>query len=125
MIFHRATICLGSNTPDCSLRLAYATKKLTRVARITASSDEIESADVTGRGKPYRNVVVELHTTLRKEQLLDFMALLERRGGRTAASKESGVMPLDIDLVVWDGCVVSEADFDAPYFRNCLKQMPR
>lgn len=118
---HTAYICLGSNTPDCRQRIDRALQAIAHVGRITAVSESGMSDDITGRGAPYLNVVAGCSVTVEMPQMRDALDSIERSLGRTAASKPSGVMPLDIDIVVWDGHVVSPADYDRPYFSTGYK----
>ena len=43
--------------------------------------------------------------------------------GRTPQSKVSGVMPLDIDIVVFHDCIINLTQFDKDYFRQGYTQL--
>ncbi|MDO4320164.1 MAG: 2-amino-4-hydroxy-6-hydroxymethyldihydropteridine diphosphokinase [Bacteroidales bacterium] len=113
---HRAVICLGSNTPDASLRIALALDGLRRSADVLQTSDAYVNDDDTGRGAPYTNLVAECDTTCTLEDMCDIITRLETEGGRTADSKATAVMPIDIDIVIWDGDILRPYDYTRPYF---------
>lgn len=121
---HSATLLLGSNVPDREEKLQAAVGGLEQVADVTARSHIYVSPDRSGLGEPYANIVLKCSTALSLGELRCYISGLERRLGRTPQSKSMGVMPVDIDLVVWDGNVVSEADYDSPQYRQCIERMP-
>lgn len=113
---NHAILCIGSNAPDCFSRVALAIERLSEFCDIIRKDRPIESADVTGRGRPYVNVSLECVTTLPAEELAERLGKLETQFGRLPDSKASGNMPLDADIVVWNSRIVSPRDFAAPYF---------
>ncbi len=111
-------ISLGSNVDGAGEILARARRGLARVARIEASSGPYPAADDTGRGADYLNEVLAIDTDLTLDELESAAAGLERAAGRTPDSRRLGVMPLDIDVVVWRGEKGRPYDFTRPYFRH-------
>jgi len=123
MTDHNVILCLGSNTSDASVRIARAIESLSRQLTVVKTSRAYINDDDTGRGAPYLNMVARCSTTMPLERLTDILAELEAEGGRTSASKAAAVMPLDIDIVVWDDRVVSPHDFSRPYFTTGYRQL--
>lgn len=113
-------ICIGSNQPPRHQRIARALESLQGVADIIATSDSHESNDHSGRGPRYINVAVRAVTDLTAKELTDHLRAIETELGRKTDSKESGIMPIDIDLVCYGGSVISPSDYERPYFRTCL-----
>lgn len=109
-------ICLGSNVPDRFNRLQDATAQLQRWCRILSMSDYYEAPDDSGIGAPYVNVVLSCIPLIGMPQLADSLKRLERSFGRDASSKALGVMPLDVDIVIWKGEIVDSHEFSRPYF---------
>lgn len=111
-------VCIGSNTLSEEDFIGVLSP-LSRCADIKASSSVSISPDVSSRSQlPYRNMVVRCVTSLPHEELRAFFSGIENDYGRTPLSKSSGIMPLDIDIVVADGIVISPDDFRQPYFRK-------
>lgn len=124
MTLHKALISAGSNLPGKRGKLADACRGIAARCHHCRISQVVESADITGRGAPYANVALEITTPLTQDALEALLRDLETQGGRTPGSKTCGVMPLDLDLVQYDGRTVSLSDCDAPYFRACLALLP-
>lgn len=117
---HEAVICFGSNVPGRDEAISLARSLVETVATTVAVSPAHVSADICGRGCDYLNVAVRCATDLTLEGFSAKLAEFERLGGRTSDSKASGIMPIDIDIVIWDGIVISPSDYSRPYFRQCL-----
>lgn len=113
---HTAILCLGSNVPPRDERLSNAVEAIGRIAVLQLPRCRVESDDITGRGAPYVNISLRCTTDLGREEFEACLKDIERDMGRTAESRSKAVMPLDADIVVWDGVVVSPRDFNAPYF---------
>lgn len=118
-----AVLCIGSNT----LPLGEFIEALNTVATLgeaCAMSGIHSSADVTGKSAlPYRNAVMLLRTQSDMPQLREDLNAIESAWGRTARSKESGRMPLDIDIVICDGVTISPSDYSQEYFQVCLRDI--
>lgn len=123
MTDHNVILCLGSNTRDARMRIARAIESLSRQLTVVKTSEAYINDDDTGRGAPYLNMVARCITTMPLDRLADMLADLETEGGRTSSSKADAVMPLDIDIVVWDNDIVSPHDFSRPYFTTGYRQI--
>lgn len=113
---HIAILCLGSNIGNARACLHQALEALDAVGCVRSASEAYTTPDDTGRGNAYTNMVVSLATESRLDRLCDFLHSLETAAGRIPASKAMAVMPLDIDIVVWDGTIISPYDYSRPYF---------
>ncbi|MCM1032134.1 MAG: 2-amino-4-hydroxy-6-hydroxymethyldihydropteridine diphosphokinase [Odoribacter sp.] len=120
---HICYLCIGSNMPPRLRRLDDAIEALKKVGDIDAVSETIESDDDRCIGPQYLNIVVRLVTQLTPKQLHESLRDTERLLGRSPESKERGIMPIDIDLVIYDGSIVSEYDYSRPYFTACYRQL--
>lgn len=120
---HTAVISLGSNLPCAADIVADAVRRLTAVAAVQSSSGLFTNPDDTGRGPDYTNVVLRLDTDLSADGLREFARGLEAAAGRTPESKHLGLMPLDIDIVIWDDTTVSPADRYRQYFVHGLARL--
>ena len=114
---------IGSNMAPRLRRLDDALTALASVVNIEDASAAVESDDHTGRGPAYLNMAVRCTTDMSLDELNTALRDLERRLGRRPDSKERGQMPVDIDIVEYDGRVVSHDDFERQYFATCYRQL--
>ncbi len=114
-------LCLGTNLPDRRQRLSSAIARLAAHVAVADYSEAVESADVSGLGADYLNVVVRCFTSLSLNELRRLISRIEEAEGRTAQAKLSGCMPIDIDVVMYGGEVVSRYDYQRYYFRQAYQ----
>ena len=114
-------LCLGTNLPNRRQRLSSAIARLAAHVAVADYSEAVESADVSGLGADYLNVVVRCFTSLSLNELRRLISRIEEAEGRTAQAKLSGCMPIDIDVVMYGGEVVSRYDYQREYFRQAYQ----
>lgn len=112
----QTVICIGSNVACRRANIDYACKMLSDVCRDCITSGVYETDDDSGLGAPYLNMVVICRCIICREALQTMAKKLEKDCGRDECSKVRGEMPLDIDIVVWEGDVVDDYEFGRPYF---------
>lgn len=113
---HEAVICIGSNVEPREARIDDAVNGIAQIARVIAVSGLRETPDVTAMGNSYINVVVRCATELDENEFATKLSAIEQRGGRRPTSAAEGIVEIDIDMVLWDGAVVSTSDFESEYF---------
>ena len=118
MSTHTAVLLLGSNVTNREAQLSAALDRIDSIGTRRRVSALCTSADVAGLGNDYANITATYTTRMSLHDFCDALAHIERSSGRTASSKYTGVMPLDIDVVIWDGTVVSPDDYSRPYFEK-------
>lgn len=107
-----AFLGLGSNVASASSNISEA------VERIRRADVEVEAvSNVYQTQSPYYNMVVRVRTDCPYEALRSLTKGIETEMGRTPQMKTLGVVPIDIDVVVYDGRVVRPTDYEADYFR--------
>lgn len=121
---HRVLICLGSNLSDRDHRVLTAAEyfeheHLDRTDRTPIAVSD----DFTGLGRPYANMLLSAETDRSLAQLIDAATRYELAEGRTRHSKHLGVMPIDIDIVFYDGQLLKPRQFDRSYFQRLYKQL--
>lgn len=109
--------------PRARLRISRALDGLRTSVDVLRTSDAYISDDDTGRGAPYTNLVAECETDVALDTLAGIIARIETDGGRTPESKESAVMPIDIDIVIWDDETLRPYDYTRPYFTRGYAQL--
>ncbi|MDE6301810.1 MAG: 2-amino-4-hydroxy-6-hydroxymethyldihydropteridine diphosphokinase [Muribaculaceae bacterium] len=118
MIAHKAVLLLGSNVESRVGILERALVRVDSLGHRERVSEVCLSADVAGLGNDYANVTAVYSTEMTLGDFCCALAAIETEAGRIPSSKYTGIMPLDIDVVIWDGAVVSPDDFSRPYFRR-------
>lgn len=120
------TLCLGANKSPRHQNLQRA---LTLISEIFVDAPEISSVYETpshsGFGAPYLNQVVRGRLRIPLSDFEVYAKHIERMLGRTPSSKEKGDVPADIDLVVADGEVIRDFDYNALHFTIGYEQLTK
>lgn len=109
---HSAILCIGSNVSKARQRIENAVDRLTDNGIIVNSRSSIYSVSM-----PYFNCVAKISTELDICTLVALTKEIESDMGRTQAMKAMSMVPIDIDVVVYDEIMVRPADYSADYFR--------
>lgn len=120
---NNVVISIGSNSSDRQWQLDYAIRHLKSKFKSVSVSSIYESSAQNGKDAPYLNAVMVGETNMDLDKTTAFCKQWETLCGRTPASKLEGVIPIDIDIVVWNGDVVKETDFLFPYFTRGYHQL--
>lgn len=119
-----AVICIGSNIADKREHVRAALELLkVRFGEMAAASEIYLCPSHNGIGSDYANCVVRMITDNSLDTSLDTLKEMERNAGRTAESKITGVMPLDIDIVIWNDRILRPYDFERYHFINGCRQI--
>ena len=115
---NRAVICLGSNSPNRAemIRLAISKVEAEYPSGI-AVSHIYETPAIDGVSPNYSNAVMMLDSTHDYEQTQLQLKCIEREMGRTAQSKATGIVEIDLDVVMFNGTVMRPKDFNRNYFQ--------
>lgn len=114
---NEAVICIGSNVADKERITAHAVNILrTAFERDLRQSHSYINPSYNGIGDDYLNMVVCGSTALTAEDMIELCHRLETEAGRTPLSKTIGIMPLDLDIVIWNGTVIRPFDYASPHF---------
>lgn len=111
-----AVIGIGSNTPDRMERVAAAIRWLGRVFSDGFHSSAYMTRAINGHDPDYLNAVMSVECDGTMDEVNIMLKDYERACGRTAESKLHGEVPIDLDIVVWDGRIVRPKDFGYRYF---------
>jgi 2-amino-4-hydroxy-6-hydroxymethyldihydropteridine diphosphokinase len=112
-----AFVALGSNLGDRHGHLAFARERLARLPGTTlVAASAIEETAPLGPvpQQDYLNQMVLLRTELAPRALLAHCAAIEQSAGRERAVRW-GPRTLDLDIVRYDGAVVTDADLVVPH----------
>lgn len=116
----RCVICLGSNT-DGEFYLAFARKILDRTfARMQWGEIVKTTPEGTENSAPYLNQAAVMETDMPAGELKAFFKEIEKKCGRTSEGKLKGIIPLDIDLLIFGTQIMKPADMNKSYVRQAL-----
>lgn len=114
-------ISIGSNTADKRERVTQAISDLEERFPGFVCSDIYESECWRKEGRPYMNAVARFETSSTSEGLEAVFKQLEKEAGRVHDG--SGMVTLDIDLVVYGKTVLRERDFYHDFFQKGYRQL--
>lgn len=120
---NKLIISLGSNSRDRELQMECAVQHLTQILSKTVMSDIYESPAHNGVDAPYLNAVMLASTTKSIEEINAAFKQWEIECGRTAVSKQQGIIPIDLDVVVWNGEVIRATDYSRDYVSKGVAQL--
>lgn len=109
-------ICLGSNTLQRDATLAAAVAALGKISTTHVATRPYACESYNGLGATYHNIVMSGSTHIDLDELVVLTKQLEVDAGRLPDSKTTGIMPLDVDIVVWNDEVISSDDYTRLHF---------
>jgi len=117
---HRAWVGLGSNLGDPTQQLGAALDAMSStpgIAVLARSSLYRTKAWGDQRQPDFLNAVVALHVTIDANQLLDALLEIELMLGRTRDTRRWGPRTIDLDLLLFDDCVLDSERLVLPHPR--------
>jgi dihydroneopterin aldolase / 2-amino-4-hydroxy-6-hydroxymethyldihydropteridine diphosphokinase len=112
-----AIIALGSNLGDRAKNLKQSLSALGEYGRVTAISSVYETKPMYNEDQGwFLNAVVSLETELNPARLLEALQSIEKSMGRERGVRY-GPRVIDLDIVFYDGLVVSEPGLEVPHPR--------
>ncbi len=115
--YNCAVICIGSNVANRHAVVDAALVDVSCGGVVRVSSGLYETDADNGVDAPYINLVAVVDIALDLDTLKALTKKLEREAGRTVASTSSA-MPLDIDIIMWNGDVVDRRQYEKSYFKE-------
>ena len=120
---HTCFLCLGSNFYRIA-HMAYAQRELKKHFPTIRFSKEMETEAIGSRFlSPFSNQVASFETTLSSEEVRAILKQIERDLGRLPEEKSQGVVRIDIDLLMYDDCVLKPADLERDFVVEGLKSL--
>lgn len=112
---NKAVICIGSNTPRRNETICEALAEIKAGFCVNAMSPVYESNDDRRPdAPPYVNAVMSIDTNLDHNRLRLLFKEMECRYGRIPSM--TGIVALDIDIVIFNDSVMRPDDFGSPHF---------
>lgn len=123
---HRVILSLGSNLQQ-SAGEESVIKALAMLTTISTSMVICSGIYLTrphsGIGSDYTNAVVSITATLAVSELEELLKRYEAAEGRTPEARAAGRVPIDVDVVVYDGEIIRRRDYCRPFFRRGFRQL--
>ena len=116
-------LCLGSNT-DCEANLKSAVGLLRGYFGTIRFSEAAytEPVGLPGSGL-FLNQVAVAGTEASQEEVERALKDMEKRLGRMPDSKQKGQIPIDIDLLFWNGTILKPADWEKEYVQLLFRSV--
>ena len=120
---NNVVLSVGSNSPDRQWQMESVIRYIESMLKNVCSSSIYETLALNGKDAPYLNAVIVADTDMSIDDAKKFFKQWEALCGRNKVSKLKGVIPIDIDIVVWNGAIIREGDFFAYYFSQGYYQL--
>lgn len=117
------TIGLGSNTPDKESRIENAIEYIKALLKDCVVSSIYESDAFNGKDAPYLNAVIHGKSPVDSAALTKYLKDWETLQGRNAETRAEGVVPIDLDLVIFNSRILRPKDFDRHYFNKGYREL--
>ena len=118
-----ALLSLGSNSSDKEQQMRNAVKQMEHLFSSVVVSDFYEVPAFNGKDAPYLNSVMVVSTTMAIDEVNLLFKSWESECGRTPESKQKGVVPIDLDIVMWNSEVVRPVDYSRSYVSMGIAQL--
>lgn len=122
-MWNNVILCLGSNT-DCEANLKSAVGLLRGYFGTIRFSEAAytEPVGLPGSGL-FLNQVAVAGTEASQEEVERALKDMEKRLGRMPDSKQKGQIPIDIDLLFWNGTILKPADWEKEYVQLLFRSV--
>ncbi len=117
------TISIGSNSLDRDAQVAQCLKWLTGTLGNCRHSSIYTTAALNGKSGDYANAVACGECNADIATTNQIFKAYEQSHGRDEAARASGLVPIDIDIVMWNGTIVRDKDFAQDYFKQGWRQL--
>lgn len=118
-----ALFCIGSNCGDREANVVSALDWLSGLLIDFRHSPIYASPDCLGGKREYLNAVAIGKSDLTPERLNALCKEFEFSQGRDFKAREQGEVPVDVDIVVYDGKVLKERDYASEFFLIGYRQL--
>lgn len=114
---NKVVLSIGSNSDDCFIKMNNCIKWLSTEIIDIKTSHIYSTPAVNGKDRDYLNAVASGYSRCEFEDLKYRFKQYEQLSGRTLESKKKGVIPIDIDIVMWNDVVLKDNDYKQQYFQ--------
>ena len=123
MSTHTCLLCLGSNF-NREAHMGAAREALTSAFPNIRLDIEMETEAIGSDFlSPFSNQVASFETSLSAEEVRTILKQIERDHGRLPEDKSHGIVKIDIDLLMYDDCVLKPQDLKKDFVLKGLKSL--
>ena len=122
---NKLVISIGSNSKDREWQVENCIKWLKSKLSGVSHSEIYNSAASNGKDPDYLNVVMKAKCRENFDEINKKLKDYESVCGRTQLSKQTGEIPMDLDIIIWNGEIVRERDFNQEYFQTGWQQLEK
>lgn len=120
---HRCILCIGSNY-RAETYMKMAEQLLSQRFPYIRWGKMIKTLpENTTHPALYLNRAAQVDTNWDVKTLREFLKDIEKACGRTSTSKLTGIIPIDIDLLIIDGITLKPEDMKKHYVRQTLQAL--
>ena len=117
------TISIGSNSRDRDAQVAQCLKWLADTLDNCRLSSIYTTAALNGKSGDYAYAVACGECNSDMATANRAFKAYEQSHGRNAEARACGLVPIDIDIVMWNGTIVRDKDFAQDYFKQGWRQL--
>ena len=122
-VMNTIVISIASNTIDRRWQMEHGIDWLKKNLTGAKVSSVYNTSAVNGRDHDYLNAVMTGRTRKSLEEIEAFFKQYENVCGRTQANKVRGIVPIDIDIIMWNDEVLRMRDFSQLYFQRGWQEL--
>jgi 2-amino-4-hydroxy-6-hydroxymethyldihydropteridine diphosphokinase len=116
-------IGVGSNI-EARRHISQAKNLLFKEQRLLKESTFIATSPIDFTNQPdFLNGVFLVETKMPKEEFRAYLKNLEYRLGRVRTENKNGPRTIDLDIVVWNGEIVSNDYYERDFVRNAVAEL--
>lgn len=120
---HHVVLSLGSNCGDRMANVREAAGWIVALLYNVRFSTLYETEEIHGAGSPYYNAVISGKCELSYERLNSELKQYEISRGRDDEARKMNIVPIDIDIVIWDDDVLRPSDYAHSFFQRGYRQL--
>lgn len=117
------TLSIGSNSDDRNEQVARCLKWIASTMGNCRQSTVYTTAALNGKSGYYANAVASAECDGEMADVNSIFKEYERRNGRNEEARTHGIVPIDIDIVMWNGTIVRSKDYQQDYFQQGWQQI--
>ena len=119
---NEAVIMLGSNT---DISLLFSAKSMLEDWFDVVAVSEIMQTTAIGEQyqSPFYNQAIRIQTEYDREETIRIFRKIEKKLGRTPESNTEGIVPIDIDLIVWNGEICRDDYYRYDFVKKCVDEI--
>ena len=116
---HKIILALGSNH-EAKVNIELALNLLSKSIKIIQSTPSYDNESTEFPISIFTNKILVCETELSYEKLNKELKHIETECGRNNYAKTTGIIPLDIDILLYDNDMYHINDWDKPYIKYLL-----